>query len=92
MRSGLAAPYNAPHTWSASADNNVVMKVVRILRSGSPDVWDNGPSRKRAGSILDTTVIAVVHFGTDPMVPSKDHAAAVDRFTATRSFSDPSIT
>jgi hypothetical protein len=67
----------APHTASASADISVLMNVVSSSRSRSGDAWASCSSTKRAGSILDVTVIAVSLFESVVRDHSKDHPMAV---------------
>src|SRR5215213_4512819 len=54
------APYSAPQTASASAESSVLMKVPSSSRSRSGLAWASCSSSRRAGSILDVTVIVGV--------------------------------
>jgi len=83
-RSGVTAPYSAPQTASASADNNVLMKLPSSSRSRSGLAWASRSSSWRAGSILDLTVIVMLHSRVLWKVHSKDHPVADAELAANR--------
>src|SRR3954471_21254561 len=91
VRSGLATPYSAPQTASASAESNVLMNEPSSSRNRSGLAWARCSSSIRAGSILGLTVIVVSFFESVFADHSKDHPVAVAYFDDTLT-SDPYTT
>src|SRR3954454_12231909 len=83
VRSGLATPYSAPQTASASAESNVLMNEPSSSRNRSGLAWARCSSSIRAGSILGLTVIVVSFFESVFADHSKDHPVAVAYFDDT---------